>query len=155
MIAAGRGGDRQTLTESVPEPRTEPAAHGKWFPQTAKVDVLACVRPLLEALDVLEVHDGGAVYPHEMPVGETLLPFAKRLRRRLSRHLRGESQRGAVPIGLDSDNVAHADEDALLSKPQKQAVRIGDGVACGRWWLSRRKPADRHGYSLGPQGLEQ
>src|SRR5688572_1295180 len=71
--AAGRRGcavvPALASTKPVPEPRSESPAHDQRLCQAAQVHVLAGLRPRLQALDVLEVHDGGAMDAHELEVG--------------------------------------------------------------------------------------
>src|SRR5687768_10851358 len=72
---------KSDLPKPVLEPRPEPPAHRQRFRQAAQVNTLAGLHPL----DILEIYDRRPVYAHELPVGEALLPFPERFRRRLSR----------------------------------------------------------------------
>src|SRR5687768_9297108 len=92
---------------------------------------------------------------HELPVGQPVLPFAERFRRRLTRKLWRKAQRGAVALRLDGYNVAHPNKDPLLAEAQQQAVLVGDRLARGSRWLRGGEPAYRHSEALGRYGLEQ
>src|SRR5688572_22067151 len=141
--------------EPVPEPRAEPPAHCQRLRNAPQVYVVAGMRPLLQPLDVLEVHDGGAVNAHELPDREALLPFTERLCRRLTRQVRCKAQRGAVTFRLDGHDVAHPDEGTLLAQAQEKAVLVRDGLAVGRGRLRGPEPAYRHGEPLWRNRLQQ
>src|SRR5687767_10043640 len=134
LIAAVRGRPRRAFDtpvqdrssplpsrEPAPEPRPVPPTHRHRLLQAAEVHVLARLRPGLQPLDVLEVHDGRAVDAHELPFGEALLPFAERLGGRLARELRGQEQPGAVAVRRDGRDVAHPDEGTLLAESEQEA----------------------------------
>ena len=65
---------KSASTKPFLEPRPEPTAHCERIRQAAQEHVLTGMRRL-QPLDVLEVHDGGAMDTHEVPGGEALLPF--------------------------------------------------------------------------------
>src|SRR5262245_20515899 len=81
-IQAPRGACQSTksadLSQPVPNVCREPPTHRNGLSDTAQIEQVAPVRPILDTLHVIDVHDGRAMHAYER-VGKPRLPLPKRL----------------------------------------------------------------------------